>query len=401
MRRFFHNQWKNIPRAPPDPIMGLTELYMKSNNPNKINLSVGAYRDENGNPYIFDSVKIAKSNLYNQSYNYEYLPILGCDTFNYNSLKLVMGDYYDIENYSKTQTISGTGALKIAAVFLNEFMHKNKIYLPKPTWSNHNNIFSKSGFEIKHYNYLSEEMDIDNDNIINTLKTIPDKSVVLFHVCCHNPTGIDPNMNTWNIILDCIRDKGHIVVFDMAYQGFATGDVYNDSRVIRKAADFGINFLLCQSYSKNFGLYGERIGCLSINTINNKDKTNVESQLKQIIRPMYSNPPVNGSRIINEILTNNVLKQMWLDDCNKIFKRMNETRVMLHEKLVNNLPNNNWKHILKQKGMFSYTGINENSIKKLKNDHDIFMTNDGRISITSLNKHNIDYFISSLSKTMK
>ena len=187
----------------------------------------------------------------------------------------------------------------------------------------------------------------------------------------------------------------------MAYQGFASGNILLDARPMRFAYILDIPFMLCQSYSKNFGLYGERVGCLSISSNNIDEKNNIESQLKQIIRPMYSNPPINGAKIVNTILDNNDLYRIWIEDCYEISNRIKKVRMILKNKLVQELPDHDWGHIIKQNGMFSYTKINEDVIKILINDYDIYMTNDGRISISSLNSNNVDYFVESIKNISK
>tara|TARA_B100000963_G_C22631981_1_gene675409 strand:- start:993 stop:2207 length:1215 start_codon:yes stop_codon:yes gene_type:complete len=395
--------WKKFPKTLPDSILGLSEFYKKSINPNKINLSVGAYRDKNGDPYIFESVKRAKKIINDKKNNHEYSPILGCNNFNTNSLSLALGNNYDIDLIAKAQTISGTGSLRIAVEFLSKFYNnENKtIYLSNPSWSNHKNIFLSCGFNIEYYNYLDEKLNLNIDEIKTTLSSIPNKSIVLFHACCHNPTGIDPNIEQWNTILNIIKEKNHIILFDMAYQGFSSGNPYFDANAVRTAYSMNLQFILCQSYSKNFGLYGERAGCLSFVTRNTQEKENIENQLKQIIRPMYSSPPINGARIINEILSDQDLTDLWLKDCKIVYERINMTRKLLKQKLDTHLPDYNWDFLNNQNGMFSYTGIDEKVIDFLMKNYDIFMTKDGRISISSLNENNIEYFIKSLKKSFK
>lgn len=392
--------WRHVSAAKPDPIMGITELYNSSNNPNKINLSVGAYKDEYGNPYIFDSVKRAKDIIHkDKSNNHEYIGILGCNKLRNNSLKLAIGELVDTELFATTQTVSGTGSLRIAGEFLYNFYNpdkRTKIYVPNPTWSNHINIFNKCNIDIDTYSYINNDYDIDIYNMVNEMKKMPDKSIILMHTCCHNPSGMDLTTKEWKMILNVIKNKEHFILFDMAYQGFASGNMLLDARPIRFAYILDIPFMLCQSYSKNFGLYGERVGCLSISSNNIDEKNNIESQLKQIIRPMYSNPPINGAKIVNTILGNNDLYRIWIEDCYEISNRIKKVRMILKNKLDQELPQHDWSHIIKQNGMFSYTKINEDVIKTLINDYDIYMTNDGRISISSLNSSNIDYFVESI-----
>lgn len=414
--------WESVPLAPPDPIMGLTESFNKCNSKNKINLSVGAYRDEFGEPYILDSVQKAKEIIINQ--NHEYPGIAGDNAFCVNTLDFALGGekYFldpinsevDYNRFATIQTISGTGANRIAGEFISRFYYKyenlkkygftqgKNIYLPNPTWSNHLSIFKDCGLKTLKYSYYnSDTKSLDYDNMMTDIYMAPPGSVFLFHVCAHNPTGVDPTKSQWQDISDLIKLKKHTVLFDFAYQGFASGDIYKDAYPIQLFMRSNIPFLLAQSYSKNFGLYSERIGALSVFCKNRKEQKTILSQLKAIARPMYSNPPINGAKIINTILEDNELYEEWKNECSNMANRIIKMRELLNYKLTYSLPYHDWKFITNQIGMFCYTGFDLETITKLRNEYNIFMTNDGRISISGLNEQNIDYFCNSVYNILK
>ena len=393
-------KWSNIPKAPADPIMGLTEEFKKDTFQNKINLSVGAYRNENGDPYILDTVKEAKKRILNN--NHEYAGIAGFDNFTKNSLNFAFGkNKVDFDRIASIQTISGTGACRIAGEFINRFSDNKTIYLPNPTWGNHIPIMKDSGLNIEKYKYYSNGcMELDFDNMILDIKNAPKKSVFLFHVCAHNPTGIDPSKEQWNEILDTIKLKNHTVLFDCAYQGFASGNIEEDAFPIKLFIENNQNIMLAQSYSKNFGLYGERVGALSIFTNNSEEKECVLSQLKLLARPMYSNPPINGAYIVNTILEDNELYEQWKLECKGMADRIIDMRKKLRSSLEEKSPHLPWCHITNQIGMFCYSGFEPYIIENLKNNYHIYMTSDGRISMSGINNYNIEYLSDSVSESI-
>ena len=395
--------WRHLKKARSDPIMGLNEAYKRSTNPNKINLTVGAYRDNNSKPFIFESVKAASKILKKQELHHEYLPILGCNEFSSHASSLAIGYNQNMDLVAKCQTISGTGALNIAALFLSthyKFPYERKlIYIPNPTWANHTNIFLKAGISPIEYKYYNKKNhSVDFTSILDKLNTVPQNSVFLFHVCCHNPTGMDLDTKQWKQIFYTAKQHKHFILFDFAYQGFASGNIYLDARPLRIAATYDLEFGICQSFSKNFGLYGERIGALSFVTQTVEQKDIIESQLKTIIRPTYSNPPINGSRIVNTILNNNNLTIDWFNDIQTVRTQMNRMRNILTDGLQKYYPIQDWNFLNKQTGMFSYTSLNTDIVHRLRNEYDIFIPDDGRISISGLNDNNIEYFLDSMSK---
>lgn len=403
MIRLFNNtllkrnfsSWKNIPSGSIDPIMKLTEDFNKDTNKKKVNLAIGAYKDENNLPLVLNSVKKAKKNIRNK--NHEYSSIIGNLDFNKNS-KMFLFDkkIEELENVATVQTLSGTGACRLGAEFMNKVCGYDKIYLPNITWGNHIPIMKKSGLNLSTYSYYVNGS-VNLQAIIDDLNEAPSKSLFLFHVCAHNPTGADPTNEEWEKILETIISNKHIILFDCAYQGFSSGDHHKDAFPVRFLFERKYNnFLVAQSYSKNFGLYGERIGALNIVTNNIEEKDNVISQLKGLIRPAYSNPPINGAKIINEIMQNETLFSEWETECLEMANRMNSMRTLLAKSLNEKIPDINWDHIKSQNGMFCFSGIPSEVIDILRENHSIYMTNDGRISIAGINEKNIDHITDSI-----
>lgn len=388
----------NIPQAPADPIMGLNEQFKKDTHPQKINLSVGAYRDEHGRPLVLNSVNKAKEYILND--NHEYAGIAGIQEFCHNTINFAFGKNnpnINFNNIATIQTISGTGACRIAGEFLSRFGEHKQIYLPNPTWSNHIPIMKESGLNVKFYSYYDKNYNgINETALLTDIYNANESSSFLFHVCAHNPTGFDPSRRLWHDILDIVKERGHYVLFDCAYQGFATGDLKKDAYPIQLFLEAKQNFMLAQSYSKNFGLYGERVGALSVFTNSPEEKIAVDSQLKAIARPMYSNPPLFGARIVNTILEDDNLFNEWKNECKAMSNRIKKMRNLLHYKLSYRLPYYNWDFIINQIGMFCYTGLNKDQVNTLINEYHIYMTNDGRISMSGLNEDNLEYFCTSV-----
>lgn len=365
-----------IPKGAKDAIFGIVEAFVQDKRPFKVNLSVGAYRDNDGKPWILPSVKKVKP-----MDNFEYLPIEGLESFRKQACNLAYGHEAAI-----VQTISGTGALRVGAEFLAKFWGK-RVYLSNPTWANHPAIFKTAGFDVSEYRYYNKETKkVDIKGMIEDIHSAPKKSVFLLHACAHNPTGVDLKQNEWMEVLDAIQKNNHFAFFDMAYQGFATGDLERDAYAVRLFAKNNAKMCLAQSFAKNMGLYNMRVGAFSIPHLNVE---NVESQLKLIIRPMYSNPPAMGAHIAATVMQD----KSWLSELKIMSDRIKLMRQLLQQKL-----GNNWTHITDQIGMFCYTGLNPQQVDTLAKDYAIYLTSDGRISISGLNPTNIDHVAESFSK---
>uniref|UniRef100_UPI00358E061B aspartate aminotransferase, mitochondrial n=1 Tax=Myxine glutinosa TaxID=7769 RepID=UPI00358E061B len=398
--------WSNVELGPPDPILGVTEAFKRDEHPKKMNLGVGAYRDDAGRPYVLPSVKKAEAAMMAKNLDKEYLGIAGLAEFARASAQLAFGaDSLVFRDGRSTtvQSISGTGALRIGAAFLARF-HKasNAVYLPKPSWGNHTPIMRDAGLNLQAYRYYDPSTcGFDCAGALEDIAKMPEKSILLLHACAHNPTGVDPRPEQWKEICQIAKKRQLFVFFDMAYQGFASGDSDRDAWAVRHFVENGHNVALCQSYAKNMGLYGERVGAFSMVCADPDETKRVESQLKILIRPMYSNPPVHGARIASMILTTPELRQQWLVE----LKGMADRIIGMREELVQNLQkegsSRNWKHITEQIGMFCFTGLKPDQVGRIIKDFSIYMTSDGRISVAGVSSNNVAYLAHGIHEVTK
>ncbi|KAJ9082934.1 aspartate transaminase aat1 [Entomophthora muscae] len=398
--------WANVPQGPPDAILGITEAFKKDNDPQKMNLGVGAYRDDQGKPFVLSCVRKAEKALLEQNLDKEYLGILGLADFTKGAKILAFGENSRVvkENLvSSTQTISGTGALRIGGAFLQRFYpHGKKIYLPTPTWGNHIPIFKDSGLEVAHYRYFDKAtIGLDINGMLSDIKAMPKNSIVLLHACAHNPTGVDPTKEQWHEISEAVKAGGHFAFFDMAYQGFASGDINKDAYALRYFAEQGHPVALCQSFAKNMGMYGERIGAFSIVCESSQQKEAVDSQLKILVRPLYSNPPLNGARIVSSVLNDKALYSQWLGEVKTMADRIISMRTQLKKNLQDLGSSKQWDHITNQIGMFCFSGLTPEQVEKLRSDHHIYLTKDGRISMAGISSHNVKYLAESIHLVTK
>lgn len=371
-----------------DKIFELFDEYKNDIRENKINLTLGLLLKKN-DLYKFDVVK-------NEEYKckkHNYLSISGNNNFLKLHYKLVTGNSY--KNELVYQTLSGTGALSLAAKILS-YLNFKEIYLPSETWANHSNIFGSESLEIKHYDYITKPY-LNKEKLLNSLSKI-NNSLILFQSCCHNPTGVDIDDDTWDDIVNIIKNKNNIIIIDNAYQGLASGDLNKDNYCIKKFITNNINTFICTSHSKNFGLYGQRIGGLIINSIN-INKTKLNALVKDIIRSQYSSPPYYGSLIIENILSTNDKYKLWQNELYDQVKSLNEIRKILNSKLLDDKIY--WEDLLNGKGLFHKTNLNKDQILNLKINYGIYILENGRINIAGLNVDNISYFVNSIKKIYK
>jgi aspartate/tyrosine/aromatic aminotransferase len=382
--------WTDVPEAPADPIFGLTLRCKLDSFLDKIDLGVGAYRDEEGKPYPLRVVLKAEKALADACLDKEYLPIDGMAAFREASIGLLLGkDSQAIKEkrVATCQGLSGTGCLRLAIEFYKMFIDSSTAcYNSKPTWGNHQTMFKSCGFSnLKEYRYFdAKTKGVDFEGMCSDLRDAPSKSIVILQVCAHNPTGADPTVEQWEIIAQIVKEKQHYALLDAAYQGYATGDLDNDARAARIFERAGLEFAISQSYAKNMGLYGERIGCTSFVCTDAATASRVSSQLKVVVRPMYSNPPVHGARIVTKILTDPNLYSEWVAELSKMSGRIKCMREMLYTELQRLGTPGDWSHIVKQIGMFSFTGLTAPQCERLITQHHIYLLSNGRISIAGL-----------------
>lgn len=402
--------WNNVPLAPPDSIFKLTAAYKADPYPQKINLGVGAYRDDDNKPWILPVVKKASQIILNDTtLDHEYLPITGLPEFVAGAARLILGENSPAISEGRVvsvQTISGTGANHLGALFLSRYYDFNgdkAVYLSDPTWANHFAIFNNVGIKPLLYPYYDPRtIGLDFAGFVATLQSAPVRSAFLLHACAHNPTGVDPTEEQWKTIADVVLAKKHYAFFDAAYQGFASGDLERDATAVRYFVSRGVPLLVCQSFAKNAGLYGERVGALHVVTPSKETADRVRSQLSVLQRSEISNPPSYGARIVGLILNKPELFEEWKADIWTMAGRIIEMRKELYRLLTEELKTpGNWEHIVNQIGMFSFTGISEAQSKALTDGAHVYLTPNGRISMAGLNSKNIRYFAEALDGVVR
>lgn len=400
-RSAWSGAWQGVEMGPEDPILGLSAAFKEDSNPRKANLGVGAYRDDCGRPFVLPSVQEATRRI--AETDHEYLPIVGFDNFRKLAAELIFGPSSDVLANKRNvtiQSISGTGALRVAADFLARFVPNTPVYQPKPTWANHIPLFKDAGHSLEQYSYYDPSTcGLNFEGLTADLKAAPKGSIVLLHACAHNPTGVDPRKEQWAEISDIVKSQGHFPFFDCAYQGFASGDCDADAYAVRKFVEDGHKqMVVCQSFAKNFGLYGERVGAVTFVAKDSDEAARVESQAKILIRPAYSNPPIHGARLVAEILGDAQLREQWFKEVKGMADRINDMRHSLVKGLKDAGSQRNWQHVTDQIGMFCFTGLTPEECDKLRTDYSIYMTRNGRISVAGINSSNVQYIAESIHK---
>lgn len=396
----------SVELGPPIEVFQLTRQFTEDDFPQKVNLGVGAYRTDQGKPWVLPVVRTAEKALANDdSLNKEYLPVLGMDLFSSLSSKMLLGSDSPAITENRAfgvQTLSGTGALRVGAEFLAKKLGKTIFYFSKPTWENHRLVFLNAGFkEAREYRYWHEETRaLDIEGLLEDLRNAPEGAVVILHACAHNPTGCDPTQEQWGEIAKVVKERKLFPFFDSAYQGFASGDLDKDAWAVRFFVNQGFEIFCAQSYAKNFGLYNERTGNLTVVSNNLANVAPLKSQITLTIRGMYSNPPSHGARIVAHVLNNNELFDQWRDNIKTMSSRIIEMRKRLREELEALGAPGSWNHITDQIGMFSYTGLNEAQSLHMVQKYHIYMLKSGRISMCGLTPTNVSYVAKSIYETL-
>eukprot|EP01018_Ginkgo_biloba_P039621 Gb_17765 [translate_table: standard] len=390
------SRFEGVTMAPPDPILGVSEAFKADLNDLKLNLGVGAYRTEELQPYVLNVVKKAEHLMLEKGENKEYLPIEGLAAFNKVTVELLLGvDNLAIKQgrVATVQSLSGTGSLRLAAAFIQRYFPTAKVLISSPSWGNHKNIFNDAGVPWSEYRYYDPKtVGLDFEGMIADIKAAPNGSFVLLHGCAHNPTGIDPTLEQWEKIADVIQEKNHTAFFDVAYQGFASGNLDEDASSVRLFVDRGMELFVAQSYSKNLGLYAERIGAINVVCSSSDAANRVKSQIKRLARPMYSNPPVHGARIVANVVGDSALFDEWKSEMQEMAGRIKNVRQQLYENLsTKDKSGKDWSFVLQQIGMFSFTGLNKIQSDNMTNKWHVYMTKDGRISLAGLSLSKCEY----------
>lgn len=385
------SMFDTVPVNPPDSIFGLIELFKKDANPDKVSLAVGVYQDENGVTPVMKAVYEAEKQLLEMKPTKSYLPIDGKPSYREAIGKLILGDaMYDQVKIATAHTPGGTAALRVSGELMRRVIGVDTIWMSRPTWANHKSIFTAAGLTIQEYDYLGAQgTRLDFQRIADSLQQAKPNDAVLVHTVCHNPTGVDLSREQWEALFQLAFEKSLLLVFDFAYQGFGQS-VDRDAWPIRRYAELGGEALVCNSFSKNFGMYGERVG--GISAISHDDSTHsaMLSQIKKMIRMMYSNPPLHGGAIVDHVLHSPELKQLWLTELDEIRTRMQSYRGRFVDAMKSRLPDHDFEYINQQRGMFSYSGLSREQVIRLREEFSIYALETGRINIAGLNEGNLD-----------
>ena len=396
-----------VEMAPRDPILGLNEQFNADPNPTKVNLGVGVYYDENGKLPLLKCVAAAEKALIEQGKPKGYLPIDGIAAYDKAVQELVFGSQGEAGKalvasgrVATVQALGGTGGLKVGADFLKRLNPGAKVLISDPSWENHRALFTNAGFTVEAYPYYdAAARGIHVAGMLAALNAAPAGTVVVLHACCHNPTGYDLTPEQWQEVVNTVKARGLVAFLDMAYQGFGEG-IAQDGAVVGQFMAAGLDFFVSTSFSKSFSMYGERVGALSVVCESKEEATRVLSQLKIVIRTNYSNPPTFGAQVVATVLNTPELRQMWEDELGQMRVRIKAMREQLVIKLQAAGVPGDLSFITRQKGMFSYSGLNKPQMERLRGEFGVYGVDSGRICVAALNGKNIDAVATAIAKVM-
>ncbi|GAB2714672.1 MULTISPECIES: amino acid aminotransferase [Comamonas] len=395
--------FSSVEMAPRDPILGLNEQYTADTNPNKVNLGVGVYFDDNGKLPLLQCVQAAEKAMMDKPTPRGYLPIDGIAAYDNAVKALVFGADSQVVTSGRVatvQAVGGTGGLKIGADFLKRLNPQAKVLISDPSWENHRAIFQNAGFEVASYRYYdAANRAIDFDGMIADLNAAAAGTVVVLHACCHNPTGYDITAAQWDKVIEVVKAKNLVAFLDMAYQGFGHG-IAEDGAVIGKFIAAGLNIFVSTSFSKSFSLYGERVGALSVVATDKEEASRVLSQLKVVIRTNYSNPPTHGGAVVAAVLNNPELRALWEKELGEMRVRIKEMRQKLVDGLKAAGVKQDMSFITTQIGMFSYSGLSKDQMVRLRSEFGVYGTDTGRMCVAALNSKNIEHVCASIAKVV-
>jgi aromatic-amino-acid transaminase len=382
-----------VEMAPRDPILGITEAFHADTNPNKINLGVGVYTDDAGKVPLLECVRRADRAILDNPTPWSYLPIDGLAAYDKAVQALIFGADSTVLAQGRgvtVQAIGGTGALKICADFLRRVSPGAQVLISNPSWENHRALFEGAGFAVKEYPYYDARTHgLNFAGMVAALDAAPAGTIVVLHVCCHNPTGVDLTAEHWAEVLRIVKARNLIPILDSAYQGFAES-IDADGAVVRQFAEACSPVFVASSFSKSFSLYGERVGALSVATASGEESARVLSQLKRVVRANYSNPPTHGGKAVAAILTTPELRTLWDRELGAMRDRIRAMRKELVERLHARIPGSDFSFMLRQRGMFSYSGLTKAQVVRLREEFSVYVIETGRICVAALNSHNVD-----------
>lgn len=384
--------FENIAAAPADPILGLADLFRADDRTNKINLGIGVYKDETGKTPVLTSVKKAEQFLLENETTKNYLSIDGIADFARCTQELLFGKGSAMISDKRAQTAQtpgGTGGLRVAADFLANNTSAKRIWVSNPSWPNHKNVFTAAGLEVCEYNYYdAASHQLDFAGLLASLQQAQAGDVVLFHGCCHNPTGIDPTKEQWQQLADLSLEKGWLPLFDFAYQGFARG-LEEDAEGLRIFAASHKELIVASSYSKNFGLYNERVGAFTLVAADAASADTAFSQVKATIRANYSNPPAHGAAVVATILSDETLRTLWEHELTAMRERIQRMRQLFVNTLQEKGADRDFSFIIKQNGMFSFSGLSKEQVIRLREEFGVYAVNSGRVNVAGMTPDNM------------
>ena len=381
--------FEKLEMAPADPILGLTEAFNNDSNPAKVNLGVGVYKDETGVTPIMDSVRKAETILLETEKTKGYLPIPGDAAYGKVVRELLFGSA-DAYPAASAHTPGGTGALRVAGQFLKKFYPDATVWVSDPTWPNHNGVFGDAGFKVDKYTYFNaQQRRLDFDGMLASMQNMAVGDIILLHACCHNPSGIDPTIEQWKQIAQVINDKKLLPLVDFAYQGLGRG-LDEDAEGLRILAAAVEEMVICSSFSKNFGLYKERVGAVTLKAASKETIDKAFSNLKTIIRRIYSNPPSHGGAIVTTIMNDAALRAEWENEVAQVRDRIAQMRELFVSTLKAKGVEQDFSFLTSQYGMFSFSGLNPDQVKALREKYSIYIVGSGRINVASMTKANMD-----------
>jgi aromatic-amino-acid transaminase len=389
----------SLEMAPSDPILGVTEAYVADKNPKKVNLGVGVYTDDAGKIPLLECVRHAESERLKSVPHRGYLPIDGLGAYDKAVQELVFGSRK--ENIVTVQALGGTGGLRIGADLLKRINPDATVWISDPSWENHRQLFEAAGFTVNSYPYYdSKTHGLNFPAMRAALEGLAAGSIVVLHACCHNPTGVDLTQEQWQAVLEIVRSRGLVPFLDLAYQGFAES-LEADGYAARLFAEAMSPVFLSSSFSKSFSLYGERVGALSVVTASAEEAARVLSQVKRVVRANYSNPPTHGSQVVATILGTPNLRSLWDRELGVMRDRMKAMRKLLVEKIKARVPSADFSFVLGQRGMFSYSGLTKEQVRRLRDEFSIYTIDTGRICVAALTTGNVDYVADAIAKVIR
>lgn len=391
----------SLQALPPDAILGLIAEYRNDKRAEKIDLGVGVYQTADGKTPVLDVVKVAEQRLLDTQDSKAYIGTAGSQSFNAAMQSMTFADAVAEDRLVTLQAPGGSGSLRVAAGLLLRARERAAVWVTSPTWNNHVPLLGGAGLDLKpHPYYDTDQHVIEIDAMLDALQTIPKGDVILLHACCHNPSGIDPSEDQWRAISDVIVERELMPFIDMAYQGFAS-DIESDAFIIRHLAGKVPEMVVANSCSKNFGLYRDRVGSLSVLTENTATRDIVASQLSNIVRTIYSVPPDHGAAVVAKILNDESLRANWLVELAEMRDRLRDMRVVLNDALIKTAPSYDFSHLVRANGMFCFLGISGEQVEKLKADYGIYMLASSRINVAGITPENVDYLASSIAAVLE